>query len=43
MNMTDAEIETLSAFELKEGLADRGVDVKKQLQKRDLVKLAKRL
>lgn len=43
MNMTDAEIETLSAFELKEGLADRGVDVKKQLQKRELVKLAKRL
>ena len=43
MNMTDAEIETLSAFELKEGLADRGVDEKKQLQKRELVKLAKRL
>ena len=43
MNMTDADIEALSEAELKEGLTGRGVDVKKQLQKRELVKLAKRL
>ena len=43
MNMTDADIEALSEAELKEGLAGRGVGVKKQLQKSELVKLAKRL
>lgn len=43
MNMTDADIEALSEAKLKEGLAGRGVGVKKQLQKSELVKLAKRL
>ena len=43
MNMTDADIEALSEAKLKEGLAGRGVSVKKQLQKSELVKLAKRL
>ena len=43
MNMTNADIEALSEAKLKEGLAGRGVGVKKQLQKSELVKLAKRL
>ena len=43
MNMTDADIEALSEAELKKGLAGRGVGVNKQLQKSELVELAKRL
>lgn len=41
MNMTDADIEALSEAELKKGLAGRGVGVNKQLQKSELVELAK--
>ena len=41
--MTDAAIEDLSEIELREGLAGRGVNLEKLIDKAELVRIAKNL
>ena len=43
LNMTDAAIEDLSETELREGLAGRGANLEKLVDKSELVRLAKNL
>ena len=41
--MTDVAIEDLSEIELREGLAGRGVNLKKNVGKAELIRIAKNL